>query len=148
MCAQRSYRELPIEIYDKLRINQDEELGAQASMRKAVIPSHFLQADPAQRFHEYKGYKFQLPRTFIRDKGKKSSFVKGSSVSHSWGADTTDVEIFEMTPVDYLDKMPDERAVLKEFCQNAALHRSDSGHANVNFLVVDSRPYVKKYNLT
>ncbi len=35
--------------------------------------------------------------------------------------DTTDVEIFEMTPVDYLDKMPDEKAVLKETIQKPDL---------------------------
>ena len=50
-----------------------------------------------------------------------------------------------MIPVDYLDKMSDEKAALKEFCQNAAHQRIDKG---VNFLPVDSRPYVKKYNLT
>ena len=50
-----------------------------------------------------------------------------------------------MTPVDYLDKMPDEKAVLKEFCQNAALQRIED---KVNFLFNESRPYVKKYNLT
>ena len=42
MYTQRSFRELPIEIYEKLKINQDEEMGGQASMKKAEIPKDFL----------------------------------------------------------------------------------------------------------
>ena len=146
MYNQRSFRELPIEIFEKLKINQDEEMGTQASMRKAVIPSNFLQADPGHRFHEYKSYKFQLPKSYLRDKSKKSSFFRDrDAIRDEYMPDTTDVEIFELIPVDYLDKMSDEKAVLKEFCQNAALQRIED---KVNFLVVESRPYVKKYNLT
>lgn len=145
MYTQRSFRELPIEIYEKLKINQDEEMGAQASMKKAEIPKDFLQPDPGHRFHEYKGYRFLLPKAYRRDKTKKSSFFNSEELRGAQMPDTTDVEIFEATPVDYLDKMSDEKAALKEFCQNAAHQRIDKG---VNFLPVDSRPYVKKYNLT
>lgn len=34
---------------------------------------------------------------------------------------TSDVQVYNMTPVDYLDKMSDEKADLKTFCQNAVL---------------------------
>ena len=105
-----------------------------------------LQADLGHRFHEYKSYKFQLQKSYLRDKSKKSSFFRGGdAIRDEYMPDTTDVEIFELIPVDYLDKMSDEKAVLKEFCQNAALQRIED---KVNFLVVESRPYVKKYNLT
>ena len=56
----------------------------------------------------------------MRDKTKKSSFVNTSKINNEM-KDITEAEIFEMTPVDYLDKMSDERAVLKEFCQNSVI---------------------------
>ena len=46
-----------------------------------------------------------------------------------------------MTPVDYLDKMPDGKTDLKVFCQNAAMQRVSK---QVVSLFVESRPYVKK----
>ena len=46
-----------------------------------------------------------------------------------------------MTPVDYLDKMPDEKTDLKIFCQNAAMQRVSK---KVDALFVESKPYVKK----
>ena len=51
-----------------------------------------------------------------------------------------------MTPVDYLDKMTDEKADLKTYGQNAALELIDS--RNTVHLLMESRPYIKKYNLT
>jgi len=51
-----------------------------------------------------------------------------------------------MIPVDYLDKMTDEKADLKTYCQNAALELIDANN-NV-YLMMQSRPYMKKYNLT
>jgi len=49
-----------------------------------------------------------------------------------------------MIPVDYLDKMSDEKADLKTYCQNAALSLITS--PKTTYLLEDSRPYIKKYN--
>lgn len=51
-----------------------------------------------------------------------------------------------MIPVDYLDKMTDEKADLKTYCQNEALELIDAN--NNQQLLIDSVPYMKKYNLT
>lgn len=51
-----------------------------------------------------------------------------------------------MIPVDYLDKMNDEKAELKTYCQNSAFELIDS--SNTLYLLMESRPYIKKYNLT
>ena len=58
----------------------------------------------------------------------------------------TDVQVFDMVPVDYLDKMTDEKADLKTYCQQKALERIDS--VSTVYLMQESRPYIKKYNLT
>ena len=50
--------------------------------------------------------------SFERDQKKNSQFVDSRS-AQSGQANVTDVQVFEMTPVDYLDKMTDEQADLK-----------------------------------
>ena len=52
-----------------------------------------------------------------------------------------------MIPVDYLDKMTDEKADIKIYCQNAALERIVDKRTTP-YLLMDSRPYIKKQNLT
>ena len=52
-----------------------------------------------------------------------------------------------MIPVDYLDKMTDEKADLKIYCQNAALERI-ADKRTTPYLLMESRPYIKKQNLT
>ena len=69
-----------------------------------------------------------------------------TSSAHTGQQNVTDVQVFEMTPVDYLDKMTDEKADLKTYGQNAALELIDS--RNTVHLLMESRPYIKKYNLT
>lgn len=127
-------------MYDKLDIKQDDQMGAHAQHRRSVIPASFFQAEQRCRYQEYKSYKFQLPNDFQRDPNKKSSFSDTKSHAQQQ-RNTTDVEIYEMTPVDYLDKMPDEKTDLKVFCQNAAMQRVSE---KVLSLFVESRPYVKK----
>ena len=51
-----------------------------------------------------------------------------------------------MIPVDYLDRMTDEKADLKTYCQNAAHELIDTNKDES--LMLDTRPYIKKYNLT
>ena len=58
---------------------------------------------------------------------------------------TSDVQVYPMTPVDYLDKMSDEKADLKTFCQNAVLGQLGS---NTQYIMMHTKPYIKRYNLT
>ena len=66
-------------------------------------------------YHQQKNYKFQLKNDFERNQKRNSEFVDTSS-AHTGFQNTTDVQVFEMTPVDYLDKMSDDKADLKTFC--------------------------------
>lgn len=145
MHTMRSFSELPIEVYSKIKLSQDEELTQESvAMRRQTIPSHFLTAENGYKFERQKNYKFSLPNTFQRDQQKKSQFVDLSSGVNQI-LDSTDVQVFELIPVDYLDKMDDDQANLKDLCQSAALQRIN---VTTEFLVVESRPYVKKFNLT
>lgn len=51
-----------------------------------------------------------------------------------------------MIPVDYLDKMSDEKADLKTYCQSEAFKLIDP--SNTQHLLIHSKPYIKKQNLT
>ena len=105
---------------------------------------HKIPVDKDYCYHAQKNYKFQLHKNFDRNQKKNSQFVDNTS-SHKNQSDFTDVQVFEMIPVDYLDKMSDEKSDLQTYCQNSALELIKS--PDTIYLLMESRPYIKKYNL-
>lgn len=53
------------------------------------------------------------------------------------------VSMLNSAPVDFLDAMPDDQAVLKDLCTNIAL---DSIKKGQTFKIIKSAPYIKKNN--
>ena len=80
MHTMRSFSELPIEVYSKIKLSQDEEITQESvAMRRQTIPSNFLSPENGYKFERQKNYKFGLPNTFQRDRQNKSQFVDLSS---------------------------------------------------------------------
>ena len=53
------------------------------------------------------------------------------------------VGVSETIPVDYLDKMPDDKAILKELCTKLAIMQLPNDNTYI-FKVLKSKPYIKK----
>ena len=87
----------------------------------------------------------EIERVFERNIKINSRFTDRKS-SYKQCKDVIDIEVYEEIPVDYLDKKTDNVSNLKTFCENAAVDWLDS--ERVVYLQVESRPYIKKYNMT
>ena len=79
-------------------------------------PAKQMAADDGYVYHMQKNYKFALQNKFERDQKKNSTFFDTKSMFTGL-QNETDVQVFDMVPVDYLDKMTDEKADLKTYCQ-------------------------------
>ena len=112
-----SFRELRLDISSKPPEDEDEQ-HANANKGASVRE---MPPDPGYDYHMQKNYKFALTSAFVRDKKKTSEFVDTSSAHTGYQMNSTDVQVFEMIPVDYLDKMSDEKADLKTWLPLAAL---------------------------
>jgi hypothetical protein len=58
---------------------------------------------------EFKGYRFFIPKLFVKKKGKESEFINVEQ------KETIVLQVSDCIPVDYLIKMPDSRRDLQEF---------------------------------
>lgn len=83
------------------------------------VPSSLTKAPNGYKSIEFKGYKFFLPRMFIKKKGKESEYVDTER------KDSMLVQIKDPIPVDDLCRMPDTRRDIQEFTQNIAFSRID-----------------------
>ena len=52
---------------------------------------------------EFKGYKFFMPKLFVRKKGKESEYINVEQ------REAVLIQVSDYTPVDYIIKMPDTR---------------------------------------
>lgn len=87
---------------------------------------------------EFKGYKFFMPKLFVRKKGKESEYINVEQ------REAVLIQVSDYTPVDYIIKMPDTRRDLQEFSQNLALSKIE---AKQQYYIISSKPYQKKLNL-
>ena len=59
---------------------------------------------------EFRGYRFFMPKLFVKRKGKESEYVNRDNPKTSFL-----IQVSEPQPVDDLSKMPDCRRELQEF---------------------------------
>ena len=108
-----SFRELRIDISPKLSSEEEEKLNMVGGQNSNAVKQ--MPPDQGYMYHMQKNYKFSLKNEFERNQKKNSEFVDTGS-AHTGHQNSTDVQVFQMIPVDYLDKMTDEKADLKTHC--------------------------------
>lgn len=93
---------------------------------------------------EHKNYNYHLPN-FYKMKDKDGSYIRDRKIEEepNQNVDTFEIIIMDMVPVDFMDKMPDERSLIQEFCEAVAFSRVEPKEKN---LIISSRAYVKKKN--
>jgi len=69
----------------------------------AKIPSVITAASQGYKTVEFKGYKFYLPKLYVKKKGKESVYVNVETKEKFM------VQLSDYMPVDDLCKMPDHR---------------------------------------
>ena len=132
-----TFAKFPLLTRQKIDLKSKDFDGNGRSVQK--IPSKLTHPPPLYKALQFKGYKFFIPKLFVRKKGKESEYINIET------KEQFAIQISDCMPVDDLCRMPDYRRDLQEFCQNLALSRIDS---KTQYFILQSKPYIKKFNLT
>ncbi|CDW74435.1 arm repeat protein [Stylonychia lemnae] len=139
MYRYRTFAKFPLLLRQKIDIKGKDFSNISSSRHQSKIPSKILAPPVGYKALEFKGYKFFIPKLFIRKKGKESEYINVEQ------KENVVVQISDCSPIDNLCKMPDYRKDIQEFAQNLAMSRID---AKTQYYIMASKPYIKKYNLT
>jgi len=83
-----------------------------------------------------KKIRFHIPEDYMCSQQFKSTFKQKT------GNNSIELQVFIETPIDYLDRMPESLAILKDLAMSEAMQRLNSSEDQ--YIIMDSRPYIKK----
>ena len=103
MYRYRTFARFPLLVKQKIAMKNNDFTNLSGSKHQTKIPSKILQPPIGYKTVDFKGYRFFLPKIFVRKKGKESEYINLEQ------KEAIVIQISDYVPVDDLTKMSDNR---------------------------------------